>query len=118
YTWLTKPATIEHMPHALDGARERLKRADENIQNLNGEITEFLKPVPVITMSVDMDKREPIITDENRQAWNELTNFIKTQDVKPRFSVLTGEIIHHMRAAFDHLAWQLSSANFQTQFPE
>jgi len=68
-------------------------------------------------MDVDVPTRNPIITDENRKAFDELRQFITSQSVKPRFSVLAGEIIHHLRAAFDHLAWQLSSPIFQAKSP-
>lgn len=105
------------MPHALDGARERLKRADENIQNFNREITDFLAPVAPITLNVDMPAQKPIITDEDRKAFEKLVKFLKEHTVEPRFSVLAGEIVHHLRSAFDHLAWQLSSANLQTKSP-
>ena len=105
------------MPHPLDSARERLRRAEENIESLRREISDFLAPVPAVTMDVDFPTRNPIITDENRGTYDELTQFIMTQSVKPRFSVLAGEIIHHLRAAFDHLAWQLSSPVLQANSP-
>ena len=101
--------------HPLDGARERLKRADENIQNLNRVITDFLSGAPTVNMGVYRD--EPIITDENRHAFEELKAVIREISVPPRFSVLTGEIIHHLRSAFDHVAWQLSSPNMQANSP-
>lgn len=100
--------------HLLAGARERLKRADEKIQNLNAEITDFLKPAPRIDMEVE--NGEPVITDEHREAWPQIGEFIR-QPVGPRFRILTGEILHHLRSAFDHLAWQLSSPEFQTKHP-
>lgn len=100
--------------HPLDGARERLKRADENIRNLHGEITDFLAPAPVVTLEVKGN--EPIVTDENRKAFEELRKFLDTS-VDLRFRVLAGEIIHHLRSAFDHVAWQLSSPNLQANSP-
>ncbi len=103
--------------HPLNGARERLDRADESIRNLNAEIDRFLVPAPVITMDVDVEQRRPIVTDPDREAFEELKNFIRGQVVPPRMRVLTGEIIHHLRSAFDHVAWQLSSADFQANSP-
>jgi hypothetical protein len=105
------------MPHPLDSARQRLKRAKENIENLNREIVDFLALVPVFTLPVNMATREPVITDVNREAYEKLAKFLKGATVDPRFSVLAGEIIHHLRSAFDHLAWQLSSLDFQTKSP-
>lgn len=104
------------MSHPLDGARERLNRAEQNIHNLNSEITDFLKPAPIIVMTVDVERREPIVTDENRKAWEDLQKF-GVRKVPLRFRVLAGEIIHHLRCAFDHIAWQLSSPESQTKFP-
>jgi hypothetical protein len=103
--------------HALIGARARLKRADENIRQLNRELTDFLAPVPVVTLPVNMATREPIITDVDREAYQKLVKFLKNGAIDPRLSVLTGEIIHHLRSAFDHLAWQLSSLDLQTNSP-
>ena len=62
-------------------------------------------------------RNEPIITDVDREAFEKLSKFIKETAVPPMFSVLTGEIIHHLRSAFDHVAWQLSSSHMQTNFP-
>jgi hypothetical protein len=101
--------------HPLDGARERLKRADENIQNLNGEILTLLAPAPIIMLHVDVVAGKPIITDEDRETFKKLRDFIFSTSVTPRLKVLAGEIIHHFRCAFDHLAWQLSSADLQTK---
>jgi hypothetical protein len=105
------------VPHALDGARERLKRADENIRNLNREITDFLAPAPMVTVAVDYGAGEPIVTDEDRKAYEKLKEFISSTTINPRLRVLTGEIIHHLRCAFDHVAWQLSSADLQAKSP-
>jgi hypothetical protein len=46
--------------HALDGARERLRRADENIQQLNQEIAGFLASVPIVNLGVEGN--EPVIS--------------------------------------------------------
>jgi len=102
------------LPHPLDSARERLKRAKENIRQLNAEIDEFLAPVPVVTFTA-YENVKPVFTEQDRKAFEELINFIKTRIVKPRFSVLAGEIIHHLRSSFDHLVWQLSSPDFQAK---
>ncbi|HET9406023.1 MAG TPA: hypothetical protein VFO39_02185 [Candidatus Sulfotelmatobacter sp.] len=96
--------------HPLDGARERLKRADEDIRDLERAIAEFLAPVPVVTWTVEGS--EPIVTDENRKAFEELRKFIDGP-VNLKFRVLAGEIIHHLRSCFDHLAWELSSPGFR-----
>jgi hypothetical protein len=103
--------------HPLDGARERLKRADENIRDLNSELVEFLAPSPVVEFDWDMDREQAVITDDHRKTFEELKQFICTLSIKPRFSVLAGEIIHHLRSAFDHVVWQLSSPILQANSP-
>jgi hypothetical protein len=103
------------MTHPLEGIRERLKRADENIQDFNLEITQFLAPAPVVTWTVE--RNHLVYTDEGRKAFDELREFVASQ-VPLRFSVLAGEIIHHFRSVFDHLAWQLSSPDFQAKSPK
>ena len=99
------------MAHALDGARERLKRADEHIRNLSDEIAPLIRCLPIIPFS----RERPTFTDEDRKNWDTLIK-ANTQ-IPPRLSVLTGEIVHHMRAAFDHVAWQLSSAKLRASNP-
>src|SRR5208283_270059 len=105
------------MIHPLDGARERIRRADENIQNLNREIDNFLTSAPSVILDVDFDKGKPIITDKDRETFDQIADFLNNERVPPRYAVLTGEIIHHLRSAFDHVAWQLSSTDFQTNSP-
>jgi hypothetical protein len=97
--------------HPLDGARERLTRANENICNLLSEITPFISDLPVIRFSGE----NPTFTDEDRKNWDILTK--ANPQLPLRLSVLAGEIVHHMRAAFDHVAWQLSSPAQRTSNP-
>jgi len=99
------------MEHPLDGARERLKRSDENIRNLTIEIAPLIRDLPIIPFSGE----NPTFTDEDRKNWDILTG--ANAQIPPRFSVLAGEIVHHMRAAFDHVAWQLSSIALRASKP-
>src|SRR6266850_676840 len=101
------------MAHPLDSARERLKRADENITNLNSEITELLAPFP----RVRLEGTEPKISEPDRQKFEVLRKLALSGTALPRFSVLAGEIVHHLRSAFDHVAWQLSSAAVRAASP-
>ena len=64
------------MPPSLDSARERLSRADENIQSLKREIDSFWAPAPTVILNVE--RNEPVITDKDRKAFEELKEFIKT----------------------------------------
>ena len=96
------------MAHVLDGARVRLKRADENIRNLETEIAPLLSGLPTIPFSGE----NPQFTDEDRKNWEILTK--ANTNIDPRLAVLAGEIVHHLRASFDHVAWQLSSVSVRT----
>jgi len=96
------------MAHALDGARERLKRADENVKNLALEINPFISSLPIIPFTGD----PPKFAEADRQKWGMLTS--ARTNIPLRWSVLAGEIVHHMRAAFDHVAWQLSSPSYRS----
>ena len=105
------------MPHPLDSARERLKRADENIRNLHSEVATFLAPFPVIRLPRTIIKGvagiDPIFTQAQRDAADALRKKIISTPIDPRFGVLAGEIVHHLRSAFDHVAWQLSSDSYR-----
>jgi hypothetical protein len=93
------------MSHPLDSARERLKRADENIKQLNVEVAAFLSQWP----SFKFFCGNPGISDKQQEMLKKYREIALNRSVDPRISVLAGEVIHHMRSAFDHVVWQLSS---------
>jgi hypothetical protein len=94
------------MNHPLDGVHERLERANENIRNLKSEIEAFLE-----------DGTHPIIANEDATTIQEAVDFHASRVVPLRFSVLGGEIIHHLRSCLDHIAWQLSSKRKRSKDP-
>jgi len=98
--------------HPLDSARERLKRANENIRNLNSEVNVFLDPFPRISWKGD----NSVFTDADQHAFNVLRENALKNNTLPRFSVLAGEIVHHLRCAFDHIIWQLSTLEARARF--
>jgi hypothetical protein len=89
-------------PEQLTGIEQKLKRADESMLNLDAEITTFLKQRPEGGFSEDKQKA----LDE----W--LAHHVK-RGVPPRFSIIAGEIIHHLRSCLDHLAWTLSTESYR-----
>lgn len=96
--------------HPLDGCFAKMARADESIQVLDAEISSFLKSgVYRIVGQRDPDARQ--------------YRLVAVGPPPPlRFSVLAGEIIHHLRSSLDHLVWQLVLANGgtpdrRTEFP-
>lgn len=85
-------------PHLLAGIGEKIKRAEENIKNLNCEIRSFIlaNPSPYrIVREFQNDGLDYVFT-----GYGEL-------EVPPRFAVLTGEVIYLLRSSLDHLVWAL-----------
>lgn len=101
--------------HPLDGARERLKRADENIRNLNAEVSQFLSGFPTVSARRGRDNNT-VITDDNQKAFEVIRQHALAGTTIPRFGVLAGEIVHHFRSAFDHIIWQLATPDDQRRF--
>jgi hypothetical protein len=81
----------------LTGIDEKLKRAKENIFNLNSEIEGFFN-----------EGKYPVIPEHDREILLEAIQYHKNRVIPPRFSVLAGEIIHHFRSCFDHIVWHFS----------
>jgi len=82
----------------LEGANEKLKRANENILNLNSEGLVFFD-----------NSDYPTIPHEDEKVFQEAVDYHSKRGIPLRFSILAGEIIHHLRSILDHIAWQLSS---------
>ena len=82
----------------LVGVSEKLERAYENILNLGTEISLFEKLRP----------NEPV-SDDERNGVEKLLKFLAEKKVPIRFSVIAGEIVHHLRSCLDHIVWLLSS---------
>jgi hypothetical protein len=89
-------------PDQLAGVYEKLKRADESIQNLNSEIVAFLKERP-----------EGGFSEDKQQAARELTEFYARRGIPLRFGVIAGEIAHHLRSCLDYIAWVLSTEGYR-----
>jgi hypothetical protein len=84
------------MSHPLDGCWAKIERAKENIQNLETEIAAFIQPDPyTITGNVNYQTKD-------------CTFVVNAKTVPLRFSVLTGEIVHHLRSSLDHVIWALA----------
>jgi hypothetical protein len=90
------------MSETLDGIHEKLKRADESIQNLQSEISAFFKGCeypPLRNMG-----------DENML---QAIQYHRNLKIPTRFKVLAGEIVHHLRSCLDHIAWELSTDTYR-----
>jgi hypothetical protein len=86
--------------HPFAGIAEKLKRADENIDNLNTEIERFIQ-----------GGLYPVIPHPNSETWNEALSYHRDKVIPLRFSVLAGEVVHHLRSCLDHIVWYFSIPN-------
>lgn len=99
------------MAHRLDGARAKIDRAQEQLGELRAESDRFLGSVPFELFS------------ENDAATGELVVRCRVRAAPPgRIAIISGEIVHGLRSALDHVVWQLVLANAhqptsKTEFP-
>jgi hypothetical protein len=94
----------------LDGMKAKIVRADETIVRLEAEIDAFLSREYRVIGEVDVNGRAYVFT-----AFGE-------PKLPPRFAVLAGEVIHHLRSCLDHLVTQLvtvegGTPNHRHEFP-
>lgn len=95
------------MDEPLRGTREKIKRAEECISNLNMEINRFFD-----------EGQYRIIPDQNSELFDVAIDYHFRRPIPPRFSVLAGEIAHHLRSCLDHLVWGLSSEGERATHPD
>lgn len=85
------------------GVEEKLKRSRENILNLQAEISRFFET-----------SEYPVLPDYDVKALLKAAEYHQSRAIPPRFSVLAGEIVHHLRSCLDHIAWQFSTVKYRT----
>jgi len=84
------------------GIAEKLVRAEENILNLYSEIDRFFEKC-----------QYPVLPQNDSKALLEAVEYHQNLIIPVRFSVLAGEIIHHLRSCFDHIVWHFSISPVQ-----
>jgi hypothetical protein len=94
---------VDESDHAFAGILEKLKRAHENIVNLNTEIGAFFEA-----------SNYPIFSDTDSEQWQDAVNYHRDLVIPKRFSVLSGEIAHHLRSCLDYVVWHFSDAGYRT----
>lgn len=94
------------MANVIENVQEKLKRANENIRNLEAEIARFFE-----------SGEYPILPEHDRELLLKAIEYHKNRAIPLRFSVLTGEIIHHLRSCLDHIAWQFSTEQYRADHP-
>ncbi len=88
--------------HPFAGIAAKLKRAEESIANLDAEIRAFFS-----------GSKYPVMPDPDSGEWQGAVDYHKERPVPPRFAVLAGEIVHHLRSCLDHVAWYFSCAEYR-----
>jgi hypothetical protein len=73
------------------GINEKLKRADENIRNLYTEVTAFIQ-----------ECEYPVMPKIESEEHNKAVAYFKKLRIPLRFSVLGGEVVHHLREFDKH----------------
>jgi hypothetical protein len=90
----------------FDGIAEKLTRVKENIFNLESEISGFFQ-----------EGDYPVLPENDRKLLLEAIEYHKNRIIPPRFSVLAGEVVHHLRSCFDHIVWHYSTGPKQNEMP-
>lgn len=89
------------MAHPLDGTWEKLRRAREHVDVFNEEIRTWLGNNP-----------GEVRCDPGGQALEHTWSlYFPARPPKVRWGVLIGDVLHDVRSALDHLAWQLALLN-------
>src|SRR5436190_360500 len=82
-------------PHPLEGIRDKISRAEELIDIICDEFGQLLQ--------------DNIYTvQEQKDVTNRVHHFLASgPPLSRRYSLLLGEVVHHLRSCFDHMVWQL-----------
>jgi hypothetical protein len=91
------------MRASFAGINEKLKRADQNILNLQGEVSLFFQKC-----------KYPVMPKINDKEHGKAVQYFKKLTIPLRFSVLSGEIVHHLRSCLDHIVWEFSEEAYRT----
>jgi len=92
------------MPQSFEGIKEKLKRSHENVLNLQIEVNRFFE-----------ESKYPSLPQDNMKLLAEAMEYHRQRAIPLRFSVLVGEIAHHLRSCLDHIVWQFSSESYRRE---
>jgi hypothetical protein len=95
--------------NGLDDVRAKIERAKELVHNLEADVQDFLGERPYV-----------VRPEYNAKNGEDLYRAQILREPPLRFSVIVGEVVHDLRSALDHLAWQLtdpSKRGHATGFP-
>jgi len=83
--------------HPFVGIAKKLERANENVLNLHREIESHFQGGDY-----------PVIPKPDNRGWQAAVDYHRNRQVPVRFSVLAGEIVHHLRSCLDHIVWHFA----------
>jgi hypothetical protein len=97
--------------HPLDSPREKVKRANHHIKDLEGLIRDFLDSKPY-----------EVFIEEDVQAGRKRHRLRIRREPPPSWGPVIGEVLFNLRSALDHLACQLvilggGPCTHETEFP-
>lgn len=81
----------------LIGVELKLRRADTHLEDLDRSVTSFLDDINAKPLAVDIDP------ETGRHVYS--VQYLPP--IPTDWPLIVGEILHHLRSALDHLAWQL-----------
>jgi len=90
------------MAREFDGIQQKLQRTQENVLNLESEVVRFFN-----------ESDYPVFSKDDKQLLLKQIEYHRNRPIPLRFAVLAGEIVHHLRSCFDHVAWLFSSPTHQ-----
>jgi hypothetical protein len=94
------------MTSALEPINGKLERAHETVVTLQSEISALFR-----------ERKHPVICNDDIKLIFDEAQYQFGKKVPVRFSVLAGEVIHHFRSCFDHIAWQLADPAVKCEHP-
>src|SRR2546427_8843673 len=84
----------------MDGARAKVQRAKENLNELVAQAREFASFNPY-----------GVVIENNPNTGERIWRARVSRSIPNTWSILTGDVVHGLRAALDYLAWELWIAN-------
>ena len=93
----------EDITHPFSGIAAKLKRAKETIGDLNARIDAFFKA-----------SKYPTMPDIHTKEFLDACAYHKALVIPKEFSVISGEVVHHLRSCLDHVAWHFTSGNYRS----
>jgi len=93
------------MANEFDGIREKLIRANENVVNLKREIDRFIK-----------EGEYSVLVNPDDELMSKAMAYHRQRKMPLRFSVLCGEVVHHLRSSLDHIVWFFSDSVYREKY--